>query len=73
MPIFLQPNQCPFGHQVFGNQMNDPNRWQPLSLDVFIDQSGNVLPINTPAFLSPEWGRVTFFTQHQRLDRFKPE
>ncbi len=39
--------------------MVDPNRWQPLTLAVFIDQNGNVIPINTPPFLSPEWGNVT--------------
>jgi hypothetical protein len=38
----------------------DPNRWQPLSLTTFIDQSGNPL-IETPEFLSPEWGNVTPF------------
>ncbi len=41
--------------------MEDPNRWQPLTLDVFIDQSGNPIPFNTPEFLSPEWGQVTPF------------
>ncbi len=40
----------------------DPNRWQPLAFDTFIDQSGNVFPTNTPAFLSPEWGEVTPFS-----------
>lgn len=39
----------------------DPDYWQPLAFDVFIDQSGNEFPINTPEFLSPEWGRVTPF------------
>lgn len=39
----------------------DPNRWQPLTLDVFIDQSGNEFPFNTPPFLSPEWGNVSPF------------
>lgn len=39
----------------------EPNRWQPLTLDVFIDQSGNELPGATPEFLSPEWGRVAPF------------
>lgn len=55
------------------NIMNDPNRWQPLTLDVFIDQSGNEIPFNTPDFLSPEWGNVVPFslslddaTIHQR-------
>ena len=38
--------------------MNDPNRWQPLSLDTFIDQSGNLIEGSTLDFLSPEWGNV---------------
>lgn len=42
--------------------ITDPNRWQPLTLDVFIDQSGNPIPLNTPEFLSPEWGQVTPFS-----------
>ncbi len=41
--------------------INDYNRWQPLTLNVFIDQSGNEIPFNTPEFLSPEWGQVTPF------------
>ncbi|MGK0388662.1 MAG: hypothetical protein ACI94Y_001394 [Maribacter sp.] len=41
--------------------MNDPNRWQPLTLEVFIDQSGNTIPFNTPEFLGPEWGAVDPF------------
>ncbi len=41
--------------------LEDPNRWQPLTLQVYIDQSGNVYPINTPEFLSPEWGEVPGF------------
>lgn len=40
----------------------DPNRWQPLSLSIFIDQSGNIIPYNTPPFLGPEWGNVYPFS-----------
>ena len=36
----------------------NPNRWQPLSLDIFVDQSGNVLSETTPEFLGAEWGSV---------------
>lgn len=39
----------------------DFNRWQPLTLDIFIDQSGNEIPGETPDFLSPEWGAVHNF------------
>lgn len=42
-------------------EMQDPNRWQPLSLDTFIDQSGNLIPGSTIEFLSPEWGNVFSF------------
>jgi hypothetical protein len=34
------------------------NRWQPLSFNTFIDQSGNIIPGSTPSFLSAEWGKV---------------
>ncbi len=38
----------------------DPNRWQPLSLSVFIDQNGNLLS-GAPPFMGPEWGNVKPF------------
>ncbi len=39
----------------------DPNRWQPLTFESFVDQSGNLISGNTPGFLSPEWGNVMPF------------
>lgn len=36
----------------------DFNRWQPLILQIFIDQSGNIIPGAQPPHLGPEWGRV---------------
>ncbi|BAO74839.1 FG-GAP-like repeat-containing protein [Winogradskyella sp. PG-2] len=41
--------------------INDPNRWQPLALDIFIDQGGTIVDADTPPFLSPEWGNVYSF------------
>ncbi len=41
--------------------INDPNRWQPLSFDFFIDQAGFEILGGIPEFLSPEWGMVTPF------------
>ena len=38
--------------------LNDPNRWQPLAFEKFIDQSGNELAGSVPEFLGPEWGVV---------------
>lgn len=71
---FYQPVNPPLVTKFSGNpDIVDLNRWQPLTLDVFIDQSGNEIPFNTPPFLSPEWGEVTPFalkdedlTFHQR-------
>jgi len=56
------PVNAPLVTQFEGNpDMVDPNRWQPLTLEVSIDQSGNPTPTNTPPFLSPEWGQVIPF------------
>ena len=44
------------------NTFINPNKWQPLAFDVFVDQSGNITYFNTPEFLSPEWGEVTPFS-----------
>ncbi|MCI4671286.1 MAG: T9SS type A sorting domain-containing protein [Bacteroidia bacterium] len=41
--------------------LNDPNRWQPLSFENFIGQSG-FSSGSTPEFLSPEWGFVNPFS-----------
>ncbi len=41
--------------------LNDPDRWQPLTFEIFIDQSGNTIPGTTPEFLGPEWGNVFGF------------
>jgi hypothetical protein len=38
----------------------DLNRWQPLSIEGFIDQAGNRID-DAPTFLSPEWGQVVPF------------
>jgi hypothetical protein len=40
----------------------NPNRWQPLQLDSFIDQSGNVVPGGAASFIGPEWGSVIPFS-----------
>ena len=57
-----EPVNDPLVPEDPGNpNLADPNRWQPLTLDTFIDQSGNEIPFNTPDFLSPEWGIVTPF------------
>ena len=60
--LYYEPVNPPLVTDNPGNpNIIDPNRWQPLTLDVFIDQSGNEVPFNTPDFLSPEWGNVTPF------------
>lgn len=43
----------------------DLNRWQPLSFDNFIDQSGNALGAITTEFVGPEWGSVAPFALSQ--------
>ncbi|MDZ7359104.1 MAG: T9SS type A sorting domain-containing protein [candidate division KSB1 bacterium] len=60
--LYYKPINPPLITIFPGNpKLVDPNRWQPLTLEVFIDQAGNVIPGDTPPFLSPEWGRITPF------------
>ncbi|PSR13749.1 MAG: hypothetical protein DA408_02675 [Bacteroidetes bacterium] len=60
---YYQPVNPPLIVSLPGNpDIVDFNRWQPLTLSIFIDQSGNVIPGNTPPFLSPEWGKVVPFS-----------
>lgn len=57
---FYLPVNPPLLPDFPGNPtMVDPDRWQPLSLQFFIDQSGNPIPSGVPDFLSPEWGIVS--------------
>jgi len=59
---YYEPINEPLVPDFFGNpDLTDPNRWQPLALDYFIDQSGIVLG-EYPDFLSPEWGNVSPFS-----------
>ncbi len=46
--------------------LSNPNRWQPLGLGIFIDQSGNPVEDGAPKFLSPEWGWVTPFAMQEK-------
>ena len=56
---YYEPVNEPLAPIFAGNPtVTDPNRWQPLSLDIFVDQSGNILSETTPEFLGAEWGSV---------------
>ena len=56
-----QPVNPPLELTSPGNpDLVDPDRWQPLWLPRFVDQSG-VLVTNEPKFVTPEWGRVKPF------------
>ncbi len=44
-----------------GTDMADPNRWQPLELDVMVAQNGIPLEDNVQTFVGPQWGHVTSF------------
>ncbi|MCC6723051.1 MAG: hypothetical protein IT258_00980, partial [Saprospiraceae bacterium] len=60
--LYYTPVNPPLVTQFTGNpDLIDFNRWQPLTLQLFIDQNGNPLPYNTPPALSPEWGDVVPF------------
>ncbi len=61
--LFYEPVNPPLFPDFPGNpDIIDTNRWQPLALEYFVDQSGNPVATGYPDFLSPEWGQVTSFS-----------
>ncbi|MFY0628044.1 MAG: T9SS type A sorting domain-containing protein [Reichenbachiella sp.] len=57
--IFYEPvNEAMTPTDPGNPNLTDPNRWQPLAFDSFVDQSGNPVPGSIPDFLGPEWGSV---------------
>ncbi len=59
---FYTPVNPPMDPGSLGIQgISDPNRWQPLSFEFFIDQAGFQPSGKTPSFLSAEWGHVVPF------------
>jgi hypothetical protein len=55
------PANPPIEPELPGNpDIVDLDRWQAISLTLFIDQAGNPI-LGTPEFLSPEWGQVEPF------------
>ena len=44
-----------------GTEMNDPNRWQPLSIDGQMTQNGQLVGTVAQRFIGPNWGFVTPF------------
>ena len=57
--LFYEPLNPGLDPTLPGNpDLIDPNRWQPLKLAIFIDQSGNPVDSKGLPFLSPEWGIV---------------
>ena len=58
---FYEPVNPELVPSIPGNiTLNDPNRWQPLDLLRYIDQSGHAVD-GAVEFISPEWGRVAPF------------
>ena len=59
---FYEPVNKSLAPALPGNpRIEDRNRWQPLTLQVFIDQAGNPIVGGGRDFLSPEWGEVVPF------------
>lgn len=57
---YYQPVNAPLNPAQTGNPtLHIPDRWQPLDIDNYVDQSGNPLP--APEFLGAEWGNVAPF------------
>ena len=61
--LFYEPLNENLNTDFGGNpNLTEPNHWQALTIEEFIDQSGNYFPGGAPEFLSPEWGKITPFS-----------
>ena len=61
--LFYEPLNENLNTDFGGNpNLTEPNNWQALTIEEFIDQSGNYFPGGAPEFLSPEWGKITPFS-----------
>lgn len=54
-------HQAAWSVGVSGVTVTDPNRWQPLDFDLFVDQGGVVIGPITQTFVGSNWNRVTPF------------
>ena len=62
VPLAYRPVNSYLAPGLPGNpDIQDPNRWQPLALDKYIDQSGHAFPSGAAEFIGPEWGGVVPF------------
>ena len=59
-PDYVPVNE-PMIVELPGTTMLDPDRWQPLALEVAISQNGQPLPVGPQEFVGPHWGHVTSF------------
>jgi hypothetical protein len=55
------PVNDPMIVQLPGTAMADPDRWQPLALEVSYTQNGQLLPVGPQVFVGPHWGSVDSF------------
>ena len=72
---FYFPINGPMAPPIAGSGfIFDYNRWQPLTLEVFIDQGGNPVPFGSREFLGAEWGKVIPFSlQSEDLNIYQRE
>jgi hypothetical protein len=56
-----EPVNDPLIVELPGTVMNDPNRWQPLALEVSFTQNGQPLPVGPQQAVTTHWGNVTAF------------
>lgn len=59
--LAYQPVNDPLEVAVPGTTMNDPDRWQPLSLAKQIAQNGLPIPGKVQTFIGHQWGHVASF------------
>ena len=64
-PTYVAVND-PLVVRLPGTAMRDPNRWQPLALDVLLAQNEVPIPGSIQEYVGPHWGYVEEFALSDR-------
>jgi hypothetical protein len=70
---YLDVNEPLIVAMPFNPSVTNPTRYQPLALEFFVDQNGNIIPGGFPPKVAPFWGSVTpFAIQPSEMDPARP-
>jgi hypothetical protein len=64
---YYSPINTAIDPKIYGNStLSNPDRWQPISIEQFVDQGGTPVSNGAETFIAAEWGNVLPFALTQK-------